>query len=305
MKNLLFIFAALLILIGCNSQPENAADSINKDSGTKEQTASVKTGIIKTGSSSVEYFIEGEGSPIILLPGGSLNTVYLAPLAKELSNAGYQVVRINPRGTGQSTGDTSQVTMHDLGNDVAEVIKALGLGKVDIAGHAFGNRIARVVANDHPDLVRSVILLAAGGAVPPKEDAQTALDVIFNPSSTENQIIGSMSYMVGDSNYYASAWEIVKQSRSPKAAGIQSLAMKSTLVSDWSAPKGNAPMLVLQGSNDQVAPPANGELLKKQFPDRVTLVSIEGAGHMIVIERAQETTKAIIDFLSSLKLKKD
>jgi pimeloyl-ACP methyl ester carboxylesterase len=38
---------------------------------------------------------------------------------------------------------------------------------VHILGHAFGNRIARCLAADHPAMVRGVILVAAGGLIGP------------------------------------------------------------------------------------------------------------------------------------------
>jgi hypothetical protein len=37
---------------------------------------------------------------------------------------------------------------------------------------------------DHPDLVRSVILFAARGKVPPKPAAEAALFKFFNPASS-------------------------------------------------------------------------------------------------------------------------
>jgi hypothetical protein len=37
-----------------------------------------------------------------------------------------------------------------------------------------------MLAADHPELVHSVILFAAGGKVPPKPDADRALMTIFN-----------------------------------------------------------------------------------------------------------------------------
>jgi pimeloyl-ACP methyl ester carboxylesterase len=52
------------------------------------------------------------------------------------------------------------VTLHTLADDVAGVIQALQLQSVNILGHAFGNRVARMMAADHPELARSVILFA-------------------------------------------------------------------------------------------------------------------------------------------------
>lgn len=49
-------------------------------------------------------------------------------------------------------------------------------------GHAFGNRVARMVATEHPDVVAGVVCLAAGGAVAPSREATDALVSVFDES---------------------------------------------------------------------------------------------------------------------------
>lgn len=112
------------------------------------------------------------------------------------------------------------------------MIADLKLGRVHVAGHAFGNRVARMLATDQPQQVRSIILLAAGGMVEPKEPVQRALNTIFDPAASEPQLLAAMKYMLGDPNDPAEdpakAWQVLKPSLSPKAAGIQGIAMKAT-----------------------------------------------------------------------------
>jgi len=297
----ILVSLTLIALIGCKNANK---DKTEQSTVVKEHSASpleVTSGMATDGNVSIEYFTQGSGIPFVLLPGGSLNVEYLVPFANSLAKKGYQVVRVNPRGTGNSKGPTDIVTMHDLGNDIFLVIQKLGLKNVNIAGHAFGNRIARVVANDHPEAIHSIILLAAGGTIPPKDEALNALNTIFDPKATNDEVLATMKYMVGDSTYYDSTWKLVKKSRSPQAAGIQSLAMESTPISDWNAPKGDAPFLIIQGSVDQIAPPANGELIKKKFPERTTMVYIQGAGHTMILERAAEVADDIVEFLKEHK----
>jgi pimeloyl-ACP methyl ester carboxylesterase len=245
----------------------------------------------------IEYF--SEGNAVVMLPGGSLNVTYMQPLAETLARAGYRAVRINPRGAGRSAGKAEGITLHDLAEDVAGVIQALNLGKVHILGHAFGNRVARTLAADHPELIKTVILLAAGGKVPPSPEAQKALQTIFNPNATDEEYLAAMDYMVGDPKDRELAWAALKPSRAPQAAGLQAKANASTPVEDWWAPPGDAPYLVLQGLADQAAPPENGELLKQDLGDRVALVPFEGAGHLMLVTRADEVARAIVDFLQT------
>ena len=120
--------------------------------------------MVRLTNSNIEYFSQGEGEPIVLLlPFGGLTVGYLEVLSRDLADAGYRVVRINFRGSGKSTGSGEGITLHTLADDVAGVIQALKLGPTNVAGHAFGNRVARTLAADHPELVHTVILFAAGG----------------------------------------------------------------------------------------------------------------------------------------------
>lgn len=57
------------------------------------------------------------------------------------------------------------------------------------------------------------------------------------------------------------------------------------------------PVLVVQGSADETNPPANGEALQAAAPDRVSIVSIDGGGHLFPSENVGATSWAIEDYL--------
>lgn len=57
------------------------------------------------------------------------------------------------------------------------------------------------------------------------------------------------------------------------------------------------PVLVIQGSDDEVTPPAGGEQLQAAEPGLVTLVTIEGGGHLFAATHAGETAWVIEDYL--------
>ncbi len=259
--------------------------------------APVQEGIVKLADSSIEYFSQGQGESIVLLPFGGLTVGYMQELSKDLAEAGYRVIRINFRGSGKSTGAGEGITLHTLAADVAGVITALKLGKAHIAGHAFGNRVARTLAADHPELVRSVILFAAGGKIPPDPSGERALQAIFNPASTDADILSQMKYMVGNAAEIPIAWQAIKPCRAPQVAGIQRTAMHNTPLKDWWAPPGKMKYLVLQGSDDQIAPPENGALLKQELGERATLVSFPGAGHLFIVTEPKKVSAAVVSFL--------
>jgi pimeloyl-ACP methyl ester carboxylesterase len=268
-----------------------------------QRTASVsgvKAGIVTLTDSKIQYFSRGKGETIVLLPGGTLTVGYLDGLAEALANAGYRVVGINFRGSGKSTGSSKGVTLQTNADDVAGVVKALNLGPVHMVGNDFGNRVARMFAASHPELTRSVILLAAGGKVPPKPAAGRALMIIFNPKSTDADVLAVMPYLVSNPTDSARVWAIFKPSRDPGAASIEQAAGEATPLKVWWAPPGKTKYLILQGTEDQIAPPENGEELQKELGARATLVNVPGAAHLLPLEQPETTASHMITFIREL-----
>ena len=222
---------------------------------------------------------------------------YLSDLADALAAAGFHAIRVNPRGAGNSTGRMDGLTLHDYAADVAGVIEELSVAPAFVLGHAFGNRIARTVAADRPDLVRGVVLVAAGGKVDGRPEAVHALRTLFTPTSSETEVLDAMRWMVGSPENASSVWERFKSSRAPGAAPAQMAAAEATPLKDWWSPPGDVPYLVIQGLKDEAAPVENGHLLKQELGSRVTVVDIPGAGHLQPLEAPGPVADAVIAFV--------
>lgn len=252
-----------------------------------------KTGTFDPDGRAIPYAEEGkhDGPALVLIPGGSLNIHYLGTLAHALAEEDFRLVRIGSR---RPVKD-AEVTMHDLAQDVVDVMDHLGLDHAWIGGHAFGNRVARTVGLDHTDRTDGILLLAAGGTVQPAGAAMQALKTVFS-TPTEQQVIDAMPYLAGDMAP-DKAWKIVKPSLESALGPMQAAAVAATPEKEWASLVPGVPVLILQSSDDQIAPGANGEQLKASAPDQVTLVTIHGGGHLFAATRPGETAAAIEDYL--------
>ena len=65
----------------------------------------------------------------------------------------------------------------------------------------------------------------------------------------------------------------------------------------WSA--GTAPLLVIQGLDDEAAPPGNGHALREQFGERVQVIDLPRAGHFLLLEQPEAVTRAVAEFVGS------
>src|ERR1700730_17873606 len=114
-------------------------------------------------------------------------------------------------GFGESVGPVEGLTLHDNARDVAVAIEKTSAAPAIIAGWAYGNRVARMLAIDRPELVRGVVLIAAGGKFPPKPEVMTELRAFQDKSlSLEKHCSTRRQCLVTDSgNSYFPAQKAV------------------------------------------------------------------------------------------------
>jgi pimeloyl-ACP methyl ester carboxylesterase len=168
---------------------------------------------------------------------------------------------------------------------------------VHVLGHGFGNRIARCVAADYPDLVRSVILMAADGQVPGDGEAHSAMDRLFQPARPESERLADLQTALFAPASDASVWlDLVVWAEAQRA---QDDADRATPREEW-LEGGTAPMLVIQGRYDRLAPPANGRWLRERLGERVELVELASSGHALFPEQPVEIIDAIRGFTAGL-----
>jgi pimeloyl-ACP methyl ester carboxylesterase len=61
----------------------------------------------------------------------------------------------------------------------------------------------------------------------------------------------------------------------------------------------SCPTLVICGSKDQLTPPKYSHYLVEHIPN-ATLLTIEGAGHMAMLEQPEAITSSILEFINAL-----
>jgi pimeloyl-ACP methyl ester carboxylesterase len=180
MKGLCFFAVAAFLLVSQPScAPESKVDELPSTEADGEGDVAGQL-FVETGDVKIDVRVFGEGRTLVLLPSLGRGVEDFDDLSRRLVDSGFRVVLPQPRGIGKSSGPLEHLTLHDLGDDIAAVIEQVGDAPVVLVGHALGNRIARVVASDHPELVEKVILLAAGGMVPIPEDILEALLSCFD-----------------------------------------------------------------------------------------------------------------------------
>jgi len=99
------------------------------------------------------------------------------------------------------------IDLHDYANDVAAVIAHAAADAAFVVGHAFGNRVARLLATIRPDLVRAVALVAANvGREPSPPEVRAAIRKSADPALPEAERLAALQFAFFAPGNDASAW---------------------------------------------------------------------------------------------------
>jgi N-formylmaleamate deformylase len=113
---------------------------------------------VEAGGVKVHYCRTGKGdSTIILLHGASDNGLCWTPVAEMLAGR-FDVIMPDAQGHGLSDRLTPDFNYTSHSEQIAALIRELGIEKPVIAGHSMGAGTTASVAVDYPDLPRAVIL---------------------------------------------------------------------------------------------------------------------------------------------------
>ncbi len=208
-------------------------------------------------------------------------------------------IPLTPRGYGESVGPLEGLSLRDWSVDVARAIETVGGAPVVMVGQARGNRISRMLAADRPELVRAVVLLAAGGKFTGTPEATKNQATFLNTTLPADERIAAATIAYFTPRFPPTPEDLMLDGISADTVKAQSTDAAPIPLEAW-WPGGKASMLVIQGLADIIAPPENGRSLKADYPDRVTLIELPDVGHGSYRVQPDVHANAIAAFIRSL-----
>jgi pimeloyl-ACP methyl ester carboxylesterase len=253
--------------------------------------------IVDTAVSRIEVIARGSGPLVVLIPSLGRGAEDFDDLGSRLAAAGLRALAPQPRGFGASRGPLRAITLHDLARDIAAVIERENQGPAVVAGHAFGNFVARTTAADFPHQVRGVALLAAAHLWPVPPDVRESIHKSHMMSLPDEARIPHLehAFFAPGSNprVWLGGWneEVMHAERA---------ATEATPKPEWWT-AGRAPVLDLQPENDVMTPPESRNRYRDELgADRVTTVLIPRCGHALLPEQPAAVAEALVAFIKSL-----
>jgi pimeloyl-ACP methyl ester carboxylesterase len=212
------------------------------------QTATPKP--VKTGHAAVNgvnyyYAFYGTGEPLLLLHGGLGQIEMFGPNLTKLAQS-WQVIGVDLQGHGRTALGERELSLVDMGNDMAGVLKKLGYDKVDVLGYSMGGGVAFQFAVQHPEMVRRLVLVST----PFSQDG-------FYPEMLPQQaaVGAAMAEQMKETPMYKSYVAIAPHPEEfPKLLDQMGAYMRKPY--DWSADvkKLTMPVMLIYGDSDMFRP---------------------------------------------------
>lgn len=250
----------------------------------------------------MHYVESGQGSALLLLHGvGGSHEMWL-PIVPELAKS-RRVIAADQRGHGASDKPRGSYTISLFCQDWLALMDALKVDRAHLVGLSMGGAIAMRLALEHPQRVRSQVLV----------------DTWAFPHPDFLALLRKRLERLASGDLAAYADEAIPQVYSPAfiAANPQAMADYRARVAKLNPDSIRAavdacithdmrgrqaeikvPTLVVVGSEDRLTPPYHSEYLARTIP-KAQLVVIQGSGHIPHLEKPREFLKVMADFPAS------
>ena len=241
----------------------------------------------------------GRGEPLLFLHGAG-GLFPSEPLLDALAER-FHVFAPTWPGFGAETGEEALEDMLDFTLHGWDVVEALGLVRPLLVGHSLGGMIAAEMAAVNNAGVEKLALIAPAGvwldAHPiPDMFAMTPFELpgyLFADAKAGEALLTAGLDMA---NNEALKNFMVANSRRLGTAGKLLFPIPNRRFSKR-AYRVSAKTLMCWGSQDRLIPPVYAEAWQRLIPQAV-IARIEGAGHMITLEKPAELAAALAKFLA-------
>ena len=250
--------------------------------------------------SAVHYEASGDGPPLMLITGlGGVGRAW-GPVVGRFS-ADYLTIVPDHPGTGQSPPPADRYTIADHAAAMADVLRELDCGPAHLVGSSTGGAIAQVMALDHRDVTKSIVLADSWARPDDYFRHQFAVRkrVLADrgaPGYAEASAIFLFAADFFRDNYdQVLEWIELASSGDPV---VMAERIDMIVAFDESARLAeiDCPTLVLVGHSDICTPPYMSQDLAQSIPD-ARLETLPG-GHLIYKEAPTEFHRVVREFVA-------
>ncbi len=247
----------------------------------------------------IAYTRRGRGIPLVLIHGYPLDRS-IWELAEVLLDNDFDMVVPDLRGFGESDAADAGRSILAYAEDVAGVMRHVGLAKAIVAGHSMGGYVALALMRQHPEVVAGLGLISSQILPDPPERKQAryaaARDVMTDGVGPVAESMAAK--LSADLRVQAAMRALISRQR---PAGLVSAleAMAERPDSTDTVAAATVPVLIVHGAADALIPVERGRSIQEILP-KARYVELPAAGHMAMMEDPAAVADALRWFVGGV-----
>jgi len=208
--------------------------------------------------------------------------------------ANRPVILFDNAGVASSSGQTP-TSVDAMAEHAAAFVSALHLSRIDLLGFSLGGMVAQVLALQHPNIVRRLMLVGTGprGGDPSTDPNYVQYATSTDPSTGESGLDVFLYLFFSPSERGQAAGKAFWERRHGRKKDVdrpsspQTMAAQSAALEEWRQVRGERfaelksitqPTLVVNGNNDVMIPTINSFMLSQHIPN-AQLIIYPDSGH--------------------------
>lgn len=243
-----------------------------------------------------------EKPTILFVHGAGMDHSIWALQARYFAHHGSNALAVDLPGHGRTSGPALS-TIEAMADWVVTTLSALNIEKATLVGHSMGALICLDAASRHRDSVEQLALLGVAERMPvhpglleaAKADLPLAAELVSSWGHGPAGHIGGKRAPGG----WLMGHALKLLAKAPPGVLHNDLAACAAYENGPSAAAGvTCQVVIVAGSHDRMTPAKQAAKLADALAD-ARLVTIEGSGHLMMVEKPDATLDALIPALSS------
>lgn len=255
------------------------------------------------------YIERGQGPPVVLVHDTLGDYRFWAPQLTALSKS-YHVIAYSRRYhyPNHSTGKERDYSYYINAKDLADFVRGLNIGPVRLVGFGYGASIAGLVAAEHPELIRSLVisepayeaLLDTTMAQRSRYAREEIYDIIRKPLTKDKPEKGVQVYVdwLGYQSWGSlSTEEQFRKKQNGNALHAQTFDAAAPNFTCTTAKKISAPTLILSGQKRSANSAEIAGVLSACIPN-AERATVPNSGAAVYADNPVDANRLLMDFLA-------
>lgn len=242
----------------------------------------------------INYIVEGEGTPVVILHGWGCSIDVVRPIINVL-NEKYKVYSLDLPGFGSSQEPKDVIGSFEYAEIVREFLSKMNISKATFIGHSFGGKISIIMGAKYPELVDKIVLIDSAGLIPKRGPEYYIKVYSFK---TLRYIYKNLFFWIKNEERMEKFYKKFGSDDYQNSSGIMRRILVKVVNENLKPLLKDikASTLIIWGENDDATPLYMAKIMEKEIKDS-GLVVFEGAGHYAYLDDYNKFVAVIKAFL--------